>query len=696
MEILAPAGSPDALAAALDAGADAVYFGLRQFNARRGATNFLPAALADIVAQVHRHGARAYLTLNIDLAQRELAQAARHLELARQAGVDAVLVRDAALLALRPFFPEIEFHLSTQAGVSSAAGMAAARALGCSRVVLARELTLAEIRAAAAVPGIAAEVFVQGALCFCVSGRCLLSSWGGGRSGNRGTCASPCRVLWRRDGAEPVRHLAMHDLCLVERLPALAEAGVRALKIEGRLKTAAWVGQAVRLYRRALAGTASAAELRAEADRLGAYTGRRLTVGFIDGLFQGLTGEAGRPGGPDARESADSATAAGEDGAGETAAANPARFRLRIGPDGRGGLEWELCAGETTLTRRTPHQPVRHRAHSVTLAEAAQRLVAALPRAAGLPPLRLDLAEPDFRVPRSTANAFVREALAFLRRTGREPDGQVRIDLPVELRQHLVPGAPHPANCRTLGDRPDRVRLAAASALAAGTGAWAGLTVTVEGLRPAEFARLAERGAGRWRLAVPAVFHEAETPALQELLAAAAAAGITVEINSWDGWELARAAGVGLEAGPGLMVLNAGAARELARLGCAAVTVSLEADRGQVEDLCAAADVPLVLQVYGRPPVFQARADVELPPDGAVFRDQRGIELFARREGQGELTVFRPLAPFSWCDLRNPAVRVAHLEVDLVGAADPGAEWQRLACPPERPPLRFNYARTLR
>ena len=140
---------------------------------------------------VHARGARAFLTLNVDVAERELGQAARSLELARQCGVDAVLIRDPALIALRPEFPEIEFHFSTQTCMASSADVAAARELGATRVVLARELTLAEITAAAAVPGIATEVFVQGALCFCVSGRCLLSSWVGGRSGNRGSCTSP-------------------------------------------------------------------------------------------------------------------------------------------------------------------------------------------------------------------------------------------------------------------------------------------------------------------------------------------------------------------------------------------------------------------------------------------------------------------------------------------------------------------------
>ena len=140
MELLAPVNA-DTLQAALDAGADAVYFGLTRLNARRGAKNFAPEELSEVIAQIHAAKAKAHLTLNIDLATRELGLAARTLQLASEAGVDAVIVRDGAVLSLIPHFPQLQFHLSTQAGVSSAAGVQAAKALGCHRVVLAREMT---------------------------------------------------------------------------------------------------------------------------------------------------------------------------------------------------------------------------------------------------------------------------------------------------------------------------------------------------------------------------------------------------------------------------------------------------------------------------------------------------------------------------------------------------------------------------
>ncbi|MDD5657520.1 MAG: U32 family peptidase, partial [Elusimicrobia bacterium] len=200
LELLAPAGDGFAFSAALEAGADSIYLGLDGLNARRRAANFRPSEFARAAARAHARGVRVYLTLNVDVGERELGEAARALALARSCGADAVLVRDPALLELKAAFPGLEFHLSTQAGAASSADARAAARLGAARAVLARELTLREIAAASAVPGIETEVFAQGALCFSVSGRCLLSSWAGGRSGNRGACASPCRVPWRIDG----------------------------------------------------------------------------------------------------------------------------------------------------------------------------------------------------------------------------------------------------------------------------------------------------------------------------------------------------------------------------------------------------------------------------------------------------------------------------------------------------------------
>ncbi|MBC7335452.1 MAG: U32 family peptidase, partial [Clostridia bacterium] len=202
LEILAPAGDWNALRAAVAAGADAVYFGLENLNARRRARNFTLEEARQAVEFLHGHGCRAYLTLNTDISYRELGLAIAVLHHAADIGVDAILVRDPALLAFRKAFPQLEFHFSTQTCMANSADVAAAAELGATRVVLARELSLEEIRRIARQSPIELEVFGQGALCFSVSGRCLMSSWVGGRSGNRGLCASPCRVPWTVDGQQ--------------------------------------------------------------------------------------------------------------------------------------------------------------------------------------------------------------------------------------------------------------------------------------------------------------------------------------------------------------------------------------------------------------------------------------------------------------------------------------------------------------
>ena len=296
LELLAPAGDRACLEAALEAGADAVYLGLTTLNARRHARNFSEAELARACELAHAQGRRIHLTLNIDLAQDELSRAARVLELACALHVDAVLVRDPALLALKPHFPELEYHLSTQACIASSADVEAARELGARRVVLAREMTLAEIAAASRVAGVETEVFAQGALCFAVSGRCLLSSWVGGRSGNRGLCTSPCRVPWSVDGRPGGTPFSMNDLSLATRVEELRAAGVSALKIEGRMKNPSWVGATVALLRKAIDRTAAPEQLAREAERRGATPGRRLTSAFLDGRRDELIEPPGQEG----------------------------------------------------------------------------------------------------------------------------------------------------------------------------------------------------------------------------------------------------------------------------------------------------------------------------------------------------------------------------------------------------------------
>ena len=197
LELLAPAGSPEAVRAAVCAGADAIYLGYGRFNARRNAKNFSDDEFAQAVSYCHARGVKVYLTLNTLVSDRELPQAAEDASAASQLGADAVLVQDMGLVrALRQCAPDLPVHASTQMTIHSLDGVKAAADLGMSRVVLSRELSRQDIAYICAHSPIEIEVFVHGALCMCYSGQCFLSSVIGGRSGNRGLCAQPCRLKY--------------------------------------------------------------------------------------------------------------------------------------------------------------------------------------------------------------------------------------------------------------------------------------------------------------------------------------------------------------------------------------------------------------------------------------------------------------------------------------------------------------------
>jgi putative protease len=251
MELLAPAGGAEALRAAVCAGADAVYLGYARFGARAAAANFDAEALEAAVAYAHLYRVRVHVTVNTLVKPGEEEAVCEALRVIAACRADAVIVQDAGVLRMaREMFPALEIHASTQMGIHTAAGARFALARGARRVVLARECDLRTIAEVAAT-GADTEVFVHGALCASVSGQCLLSSMAGGRSGIRGRCAQPCRQPLRYAG-ETAAWLSTRDLCLRDRLPQLAAAGVKALKIEGRLKKPEYVAVVTESYRRAL------------------------------------------------------------------------------------------------------------------------------------------------------------------------------------------------------------------------------------------------------------------------------------------------------------------------------------------------------------------------------------------------------------------------------------------------------------
>ncbi len=256
-ELLAPAGSPDALAAAIGAGADAVYLGGTHLNARMNAHNFDRAALTEGVELAHKAGGRVYLTLNTMVYDRELSEALEAAYEAATCGVDGLIVADVgAALAIHQAIPALPLHASTQASAHNSLDGQALAKRGFCRYVLAREASLEDMKTAVKNSGIEVEVFVHGALCVSHSGQCLFSSVVGGRSGNRGLCAQPCRLPYATEGikGKPQNEypLSLKDLSLARHVPALIEAGVASLKIEGRMKSPEYVGGVVSVWRKLL------------------------------------------------------------------------------------------------------------------------------------------------------------------------------------------------------------------------------------------------------------------------------------------------------------------------------------------------------------------------------------------------------------------------------------------------------------
>lgn len=251
VEILAPAGSMECLRAAVAAGADAIYLGGTKFGARAYAQNLSEEDLVQAIEYVHIHGRKIYMTVNTLLKDRELNELYAYLLPYYKAGLDGVIVQDIGVVKfIGEYFPEMPVHASTQMTITNTLGADFLKRYGITRVVPARELSLKEIRDMKKQTGLEMECFVHGALCYCYSGQCLLSSMIGGRSGNRGQCAQPCRLPYQTEGKKPADLMSLKDLCTIDILPELIDAGIDSFKIEGRMKQPEYVYTVVKMYRK--------------------------------------------------------------------------------------------------------------------------------------------------------------------------------------------------------------------------------------------------------------------------------------------------------------------------------------------------------------------------------------------------------------------------------------------------------------
>ena len=676
-ELLAPAGSSQALEAALKNGADAVYFGVQSLNARQGAENFRLENLGEITRYIHDHNARAFLTLNIDLTSRDIGKAAKILTAAQDAGINAILFTDPAVLLLKQFFPELEFHFSTQASITTSAGIIAAHDLGVTRVVVAREMSAEEIKTVCSIPDVEIEVFTQGALCMCISGRCLLSSWGGGKSGNRGACTSPCRVPWRVSNGEREDILSTQDLSLIEKLPELTAAGVSCLKIEGRLKNASWVAKAVTLYRNVLDGEAE--HTQDDTLPLGAYTGRGMTDGYYIGERKNvLGGSAGRTAGNTlVTTSTEIPSNEPVSTAQPTTGSNlPEVFDFSIMSNNK-ALECRIEYNNTTEDWTLPKTVIKHESRGLSVADTAGWLEKLQIQGKTLNKFTTD--DPDFLISKKAANKIADRISATIHRIKKKSTQTAKTEITIsdEVRQLTKFKERNPENRYTLKDKPNVIRIHISQA-AELLPVLHPERIIVEEAQIYDIPQLRELcSESELLLSLPTVFFEHEVTRITEFCKACKEHNIQVEVNGWDSWKIARETGNRFSGGVGIAILNPLAAEALGELGFESVCYSLEAGEKQLFDLAKSCPVPALLTVFARPVLAHTRANFEdRLTEETILRDSRGISLSVHfRE---DITELRSTKPFSIAGIDSPGIKARWICADLIGSHNPLKELKNL------------------
>lgn len=405
-ELLAPAGDMTCLYAAVSGGADAVYVGGKRFGARAFAKNFDLDELSQAVKYCHLHGVKLYVTLNTLIEDREMAEVVDYAYELYRIGVDALIVADlGAMAAIRRHIPDLELHASTQMSVHNSLGAAAAASLGVSRVVLARELPLSDIKSAVEGSPCEIEVFLHGALCVCHSGQCLFSSMVGGRSGNRGECAQPCRLPYNGNKYP----LSLKDLSLAGHIPALIDSGVASLKIEGRMKSPDYVYTVTSIYRRLLDEKRAARTDENEALRR-AFSRGGFTDGYLTGkLGGGMTGIRSEADKQDTRN-------------GSVGIFEPKRLAvrasvtLRLGEPAEmiltDGKRWVKAVGQPPVAAE--NSPLTHEGVAARLSKMGNTCLSLEPR-----DIEITLDE-NINLPPSALNALRREAAERFESSGRE------------------------------------------------------------------------------------------------------------------------------------------------------------------------------------------------------------------------------------------------------------------------------------
>ena len=603
MELLSPAGSREAVTAAVQSGAGAVYLGFGDYNARRGAQNFTRESLAEAVAYCHVRGVKVYLTLNTLLSDGELPGAVEEARFASEVGADAVLVQDLGVLeAVRRAVPDLPLHASTQMSLMNLDGVKRAADLGCTRAVLARELSRDQIGYICAHSPIEIEVFGHGAQCMCYSGQCFFSSVIGTRSGNRGLCAQPCRLNygWGDRADRPL--LSLKDMSLAKHLRELEELGVACLKIEGRMKRPEYVAVVTSIYARALReGREPTSE---ELEQLRAAFSRQ---GFTDGYFRDDTGRHMFGTRQEEREPKELFAAARADyGREHPLVALTGALTLREGE----AMALTLSDGARQVTARG-EAPQRAKMRPTTPEEARERIQKTGGTPYAVTALEVEAGE-GLMAPAAQLNALRREALEKLTALRAQPPARRSLPFaPENGDQGSNAGAPvftvalHDASQLTdalLARRPAVVYLPLEEALKVRDrfGDMAG-----QGVEPS--------------VILPRVLWDREVPEVERALAELKRSGArSLLVGNLGGISLAERVGLPARGDFGLEVYNSQCAGAYREMGLQSAALSFEQRLSRVRDQ--KKPLPSELIVYGRLPLMITENCIYKARDGKCRR----------------------------------------------------------------------------
>ena len=585
LELLAPAGSMESLRAAVQNGADAVYLGVGEFNARQSAKNFTLETLNEALKYCHIRGVQVHLTLNTLVADREMQQVRNLIRAAAQAGVDAFIVQDWGVVQLcRQIAPHVPIHGSTQMTVHSLAGVQMCAAMGMQRVVLSRELNRNEIQYICAASPIEIEIFGHGALCMCYSGQCYLSAMIGSRSGNRGRCAQPCRQSYGYSRWENKYPLSLKDNCLVHYVGAIEEMGVTSLKLEGRMKRPEYVAAVTRVYRQAIDGAPVTPEMM---QTLSDAFNRQ---GFTNGYYLGKVTPRMfgiREDVPENQEFLQAARQSYESG---EAPLVDLKFRAVVTVDGS-----SLTASDPDGRMCMAQGPIPERAMNVALT--GQALAARVAKTGGTPYRCAEVrtqVDPGLMLSAAAINAMRRDVLnqmTALRARREEHPVKRAKDIPYFKGPTGLPGLTVQVSVR---EQLTPRLLESETAM---------LYVPLHIL--AEDAKMCQALANRGRCAavLPRIVHDDELPRVIQRLNTVRSLGIRDVLVGNIGLMIpAKEAGMRLRGDFGLNIFNSASANVCRDLKLASATVSFEMTLPQIRDLSKAVNMEMI--IYGRLPLM--------------------------------------------------------------------------------------------